>query len=299
MDLEHLEEQFLAAKLRECTGTIFWFCARNDRERIALFRRVSQAAGRQGRDGRAECTAFRAEKSAERFDKKALFVTTAMKGWLEDYLDACPPEARHLLVYSRRNNGPSPIISDFMDLWWGERNAAQVWELGAPWWLLDVETSGLDPEKDSIITLRLARLEGLETAAEQTILVRPREPLTPQAEQLTGISNRQLKSASPLWAALLQMQAGRGCRLFLDRGFTRPFLERAFERCGTKPSRCFLALDCLLEQLRVSPGQKTQKLLDTLPDPPRSWPNVPPEDRELARLYQLTRALLYRLEQAQ
>lgn len=299
VDLEHLEEQLLTAKLRACNGTLFWFCARNDRERIALFRRASQAAGRQGRDGRAVCTAMDAEKSAERFDKNALFVTPAMKGWLEEYLDACPPGARHLLVYSRRNNGPSPIVSDFMDPWWGERNAAEVWELGAPLWLLDVETSGLHWERDSIIALRLARLEGLETTAEQTILVRPKEPLTPQAEALTGISNRELKSAMPLWAALLQMQAGRGPILFLDRGFTQPFLDNAFRGCGQRPSRCFLALDGLLDRLGIRPRKNTQTLLDALPPPPGSWPDVPPEDKWLAQLYQLTRAIFYRLEETQ
>lgn len=296
VDWERLEERLLTEKLRECCGTVFWFCARKDRERIALFRRASQAAGRQGRDGRAECTAFKAEKAAERWSTNALFVTPAMKGWLEEYLDACPPGARHLLVYSRRNNGPSPINSDFMDLWWGERNAALVWELDTPLWLLDVETSGLHWERDSIIALRLARLEGLETTVEQTILVRPKDPLTPQAEALTGISNRDLKSAMPLWAALLQMQAGRGPILFLDRGFTQPFLDNAFRGCGKRPSRCFLALDGLLDRLGIRPRQNTQTLLDALPPPPDSWPNVPPEDRELARLYRLARALFYRLE---
>lgn len=296
VDWERLEERLLTEKLRECCGTVFWFCARKDRERIALFRRASQAAGRQGRDGRAECTAFKAEKAAERWSTNALFVTPAMKGWLEEYLDACPPGARHLLVYSRRNNGPSPIISDFMDLWWGERNAAQVWELDTPWWLLDVETSGLDREKDSIIALRLARMEGLETTEERTTLVRPKQPLTPQAEQLTGISNRDLVGALPLWAALIQLETVRGPILFLDRGFTRPFLENAYGRCGIKTSRCWLTLDCLLEQLGISPRRKTQTLLDALPAPSQSWPDVPPEDRELARLYRLARALFYRLE---
>lgn len=297
VDLERLEEQLLAARLRECDGTLFWFCARNDRERIAMFRRVAQAVGRQGRDGRAVCTATDAEKSAESCATNALFVTTAMKGWLEEYLDACPPEARHLLVYSRWNNGPSPIISDFMDLWWGERDAAEVWELDAPWWLLDVETSGLDREKDSIIALRLAQMEHLETVEERTILVRPAEPLSPWAEKLTGISNRDLERALPLEDALVQLDAVQGRFLFLNQGFTRPFLENAYRKCGMKFSRCCLALDGLLEQLGIRPRQNTQKLLAALPPPPGSWPDVPPENMWLARLYQLTRALFYRLEE--
>lgn len=296
VDLERLEERLLAEKLKECTGTVFWFCARNDRERIAMFRRVAQAAGRQGRDGRAECTAFRAEKAAERFDKNAMFVTTAMKEWLEDYLDACPPGPRHLLVYSRRNNGPSPIVSDFMDLWWGERNI-EVWEIGAPWWLLDVETGGLDREKDSIIALRLARLEQLEAVEERTILVQPEEPLSPWAEQLTGISDRDLERALPLDDALVQLEAVRGCFLFLDQGFTRPFLENAYDRCGMKFSHCCLALDSLLGQLGIPARGNIRKLLETLPAPPESWPDAPPEDMELARLYRLARATFYRFEE--
>lgn len=293
--MEDLEEKHLTAKLRTCGGTVFWFCAPNDRERIALFRRTAQAVGRDGRDGRAVCTAIGAEQLAERVDTNALFVVPAMKNYLERYLDACSPEVRHLLVYSRRNNSPSPINSDFMDLWWGRD--IEVWEIGAPWWLLDVETSGLDREKDSIIALRLARLEQLKAVEERTILIRPEQPLSPWAEQLTGISNRELERALPLKDALIQFEAVQGRFLFLDRDFTSPFLENAYRRCGKTFSRCCLALDCLLEQLGIPSRQGNRKLLEALPSPPRSWPDTPPKDTELARLYQLTRALFYQLEE--
>lgn len=115
--MEHPMEDRLIAKLRECSGTLFWFCAGNDRERIALFRRAAEAVGRQGRDGRAVCTGIGAEKQAERFDRNALFVTPGMREYLERYLDACPPGARHLLVWSRRNNGLTPTGSDFLEMW--------------------------------------------------------------------------------------------------------------------------------------------------------------------------------------
>lgn len=165
------------------------------------------------------------------------------------------------------------------------------------WWLLDVETSGLDRERDSVIALRLARLENLKTVEERTILVRPEEPLTPWAEKLTGISNRELEQGLPLEDALVQLEAVRGCFLFLDRNFTRPFLESAYGRCGREFSLCYLALDCLLEHLGISPRQTVQKLLEALLPPPQSWPDTPPKDTELARLYQLTRALFYQLEE--
>lgn len=167
------------------------------------------------------------------------------------------------------------------------------------WWLLDVETSGLNREKDSIIALSLARLEHLKTVEERTILVRPDVPLTPWAEKLTGISNRDLEQAMPLEDALVQLEAIRGRLLFLDRGFTRPFLEHAYGRCGREFSLCFLALDGLLEQAEISPRQTVKGLLAALPSPPESWPDTPPKDTELAQLYQLTRAIFYRLEETQ
>ena len=167
------------------------------------------------------------------------------------------------------------------------------------WWLLDVETSGLDRERDSVIALRLARLEQLKAVEERTILIRPEKPLTPWAEKLTGISNWDLEQALPLEDALVQLEAVRGCSLFLDRGFTRPFLESAYGRCGREFSLCYLALDCLLEQLGIPSRQGNRKLLEALPSPPRSWPDTPPKDTELARLYQLTRAIFYWLEGTQ
>ncbi len=167
------------------------------------------------------------------------------------------------------------------------------------WWLLDVETSGLDREKDSIIALRLARLEQLKTVEERTILVQRSEPLSPWAEKLTGISNRDLERALPLEDALTQLEAIQGRFLFLDQRFARPFLENAYRRCGKEFPLRFLTLDCLLEQLGIPARQNSRKLLEALPAPPGSWPDVPPENRHLAQLYQLTRAVFYQLEETQ
>lgn len=130
-DFEYLKELLLAAKLQTCGGTVFWFCARNDRERIVLFHRMAQAVGRQGKDGREVCAVAEAGELAEQFDTNALLVFPGMQDFLEQYLNACPPDSRHLLVYSRRFNGPSPINSVFMELWWNR--GVEVWELDAPW----------------------------------------------------------------------------------------------------------------------------------------------------------------------
>lgn len=294
---DRLEELLLTAKLRTFGGTVFWFCCRSDQERIALFHRAVQAVGRQGRDGREVCSDREAEELAEHFDTNALLVFPEIQDHLEQYLDACPPDAWHLLIYSRRFNGPSPINGVFMELWWNR--GVEIWELGAPWWLLDFETSGLDRKKDSIIALFLARLEEWKTSEERTILIRPDKPLEPWAEKLTGISNRELEQAMPLEDGLIELERVRDRFLILDQGFILPFLENFYLRCGEKFSRCFLTLDCLLEQLGIPAKQRVGKLLEALPPPPEFWPDVPPENIYLAELYHLIRALLYRLEETE
>ena len=45
------EEKLLTVMLRTCGGTVFWFCAGNDREHIAPFRRTMQAVERNGKGG--------------------------------------------------------------------------------------------------------------------------------------------------------------------------------------------------------------------------------------------------------
>jgi len=169
------------------------------------------------------------------------------------------------------------------------------------WWLLDVETNGLDRRENDIIALRLARMEEYATTEEREILVCPQRPSSPWAESLTGISNRELEHAAPLEEALEQLEAANasGRLLLYDRDFTVPFLENAYAQCGRTFRLDYLPLDRLAEQLGVPGPKRIGRLLETLPPPPASWPDVPPENGELARLYQLTRALFYRLEEAQ
>lgn len=170
----------------------------------------------------------------------------------------------------------------------------------AVWWLLDVETSGLNQEKDSVIALRLARLENLETLEERTILIQPEQPLTPWAEKLTGISNHDLSQAGPLRQGLEHLdtfnQTGRF--LLLDRGFTLSFLKNAYERCGMVFKLDCLPLDQLAERLGFPGRKKAANLLEMLPPVPADWPDVPPRDGELKKLYRLTLALFHQWEES-
>lgn len=166
------------------------------------------------------------------------------------------------------------------------------------WWLLDIETSGIDPVQDDIIALRLACLEDRVVREEREVLVRPRRPLRPWAEQLTGIANQDLEQAISLQEAADALEALDAPLVLLDRDFGLPFLQNAFSLCGREFCLPCLLLDRLAALLLgCSPKQRTERFLAQLP-PPAGWESGAPRDRYLCALYQLTLAAFARLEEA-
>lgn len=164
------------------------------------------------------------------------------------------------------------------------------------WWLLDAETSGLDRQKDDIIALRLACMEDYKITQERELLIRPRRPLRAWAEGLTGISNQTLEQAHPLEEALRELDALDSPLLFLDRGFTLPFLRNAYLRCGQEFSKSCLLLDRLAALLLgCSPRQKTNMFLEKFP-PPNGLCGTPPQNPDLRKLYALSLAVFHVLE---
>lgn len=164
------------------------------------------------------------------------------------------------------------------------------------WWLLDVETSGLDRKEDDIIALRLACMEDYQIKQERELLIRPRRPLRPWAEGLTGISNQMLEQARPLEEALRELDALDSPFLFLDRGFTLPFLRNACSQCGRKFSKPCLLLNRLAARLLgCSSRQKTEIFLEKL-SPPNGLCGAPPQNPDQRKLYVLSLAVFHVLE---
>ncbi len=104
--------------MKRYNGTVFFFCAKGDRERLETFLQSAKLGERRWIDGTEVYQTVPAEDLAANPEKKAVFVDHRMEEYLGRYLSACPIEERHLLVYSRRQgNGPSPHRSRFLDFW--------------------------------------------------------------------------------------------------------------------------------------------------------------------------------------
>ena len=128
-ETERLIQQFAEEKMQEYDGNVFFCISRRDQERRLTLRQAAQACRLSARDGRAMCTAFSAQKLAERPGRDVLFVEPSMQQYLDEYLDACPAGRRYVLIYCRRKgNGPCLRTSIFMDFWWNR--GVDIWDLG-------------------------------------------------------------------------------------------------------------------------------------------------------------------------
>jgi len=70
---------------------------------------------------------------------------------------------------------------------------------------LDIETTGLDPQKDAIIEIGAVRFNGHRVEAEWSTLINPGRPIPPFITQLTGITDQMVLQAPPIRAVLADL----------------------------------------------------------------------------------------------
>lgn len=72
---------------------------------------------------------------------------------------------------------------------------------------IDIETTGLDPQADSIIEIGAVRFNGHRVEDEWTTLINPNRPIPPMITGLTGITNEMVRNAPPLKAVIQDLEA--------------------------------------------------------------------------------------------
>lgn len=93
---------------------------------------------------------------------------------------------------------------------------------------LDIETTGLDHQKDAILEIGAVRFNGRRVEADWSSLVNPGRPIPPFITQLTGITNQMVAQAPPIRAILPDLSAFVGDDPVLGHniGFDLSFLQR-------------------------------------------------------------------------
>ena len=103
-----------------------------------------------------------------------------------------------------------------------------VYGFETPVVIVDIETTGFDPERDSIVEIAAAVLEGPEVTSRFHTLVDPGRALPHEIVKLTGIADEELDgapNAEKAVADLIEFLAGRDV-VAHNVGFDRSFLAR-------------------------------------------------------------------------
>lgn len=128
---------------------------------------------------------------------------------------------------------------------------------------LDLETTGLDPEWDSIIEIGMVRVRRGEVVAEYSTLVNPGMPIDDFIAELTGITNDMLAAAPALPEVLPAARDFLGDDIILGHNinFDINFIYDNCEYQGLKPvSNGYI--DTMRISRRVLPDLKHHRLRD-------------------------------------
>lgn len=158
------------------------------------------------------------------------------------------------------------------------------------WWLIDIETTGLDVWKDRILAIRYTQMADYKVRGETTLYIRQPEPLPEGISELTGITDDMLARGISLEEAVSELET-LPCAdtpfVFAGEDFTAGFLNAAFLRCGKTFDRPYLAIDKLAN---IPFGYLMQRRARNIPS------LIAPEltenacfDTELQSLYALTK----------
>ena len=94
---------------------------------------------------------------------------------------------------------------------------------------LDIETTGLDLQKDAITEIGAVRFNGNRVEDEWTTLVNPNRPIPTMITNLTGISNEMVRNAPPLNSIIRELADFVGNAPVLGHSvrFDLSFLQRS------------------------------------------------------------------------
>ncbi|HZN55520.1 MAG TPA: 3'-5' exonuclease [Candidatus Polarisedimenticolaceae bacterium] len=118
-------------------------------------------------------------------------------------------------------------------------------ELTRPLAFFDLETTGIDPQRDKIVEIAVVRVDPGGSSAAKTRRIDPERPIPPEATAVHGIRDEDVAGAPTfrqVARGILDFLADSDLAGFNVRRFDVPLLDREFRDCG---------LDLALTQRRV------------------------------------------------
>lgn len=165
------------------------------------------------------------------------------------------------------------------------------------WYLLDVETDGLDPLCDNIIAISLAYMANYEVLHEEILYIRQEEPIAHGIEVLTGITNEVLAYGMTLKQAVetLDNLPHPAPLVLAVEDFQVSFLKNAWHMCGKRFTKAYIGLDGLAALTFPQSLSRTMDSLLALVSI-RRYKRTHVDNPYLAQFYDLTLAVFEALQ---
>ena len=132
--------------------------------------------------------------------------------------------------------------------------------------VIDLETSGLNPDCDSIVEMGAIRVRGGIGAEKMSLLIRQPRPLPGGVKQLTGITDEMLEKGVALDEGLRTFLAFIGNDTLVGHNLSLDlsFLRAACRQCGRHPlrNRCEDTLLLARRQIQGIPNYKLSTLAE-------------------------------------
>jgi DNA polymerase-3 subunit epsilon/ATP-dependent DNA helicase DinG len=163
---------------------------------------------------------------------------------------------------------------------------------------LDIETTGLDPQRDAIIEIGMVRFNGRRVEAEYSQLINPGRPIPAMISQLTGITNEMVRNAPPIKAVLQEVSdfAGNAPVVGHNVQFDLSFMRRQnILRLNPSVDTYELAAIALPSNSRYNLGTLGQTLGILIPNSHRALDDAKLAHAVLQSLYQKLLELPYEI----
>lgn len=163
------------------------------------------------------------------------------------------------------------------------------------WYLLDMETSGIDPLEDDVISLTVSYMANYKILSSDTIYIRQSNPVPKKIEDLTGITNEMLENGVTKAQAVdfLNHLPHPAPIITEQDDFFVPFLKGLYHACNQKFDLPNISIDCLAAI--VFGYTVFRKPFDVLSVIERSCERTFLEDPYITRLYDLVLAVFENL----
>lgn len=166
------------------------------------------------------------------------------------------------------------------------------------WYLIDIETTGIDPIVDEVISLTVSFMADYEILTSETLYIKPSCPISERIEELTGITNEQLECGVTKEEAVKYLMELPSPSPFIFERFSYfvPFLQALFCKCGEKFNVPYITVDGLAAITRgYTLARRIEKMVDSIES--RKHERTPVDNQYIAKLYDVTLAAFEDLQE--